>query len=107
MNDVIVYSKPDNKIILKEEDIKNKIDGYKYQIFRPFMEKLEREKQNEIRRSEILRGIKDSYLKKDIEKKFGIERAMIDMKLKKEYSELNELVKTFEQNLKKDRKKNF
>ena len=106
INDVYIYNKADNyKVICEEEKIQNRIDEYKNQIFRPFLEKLEREKQNECRRSELLEGINDSYMRKDMEKKFGVERAVINMKLKQEYMKLNEVVKNFEQNLRMNRKK--
>ena len=37
-----------------------------------------------------------------MEKKFGVDRALIDMKLKEEYKKLNEKVKKYERNLRNE-----
>ena len=78
------------------------MEEYKNKIFKSFCEKLEKEKNAEKEREEILNGITDESLKEKMEKKFGVDRALIDMKLKEEYKKLNEKVKKYERNLRNE-----
>ena len=105
-NDVLINIKSNNnshiKQLSEEEIIKSKVNIYKDQVFKLFMQKLENEKNNEGRRNVILNEIKDDFIKDKIEKKFAYDRAKINMKLNKEYEKLNVIVNGFERNLRSD-----
>ena len=63
-----------NKINLsKEEIIHNKLEIFKNKIYRPFLEKVEQEKQKEIKREQILKKINDPKIKENLETKYAME----------------------------------
>ena len=97
-----------NQLLSDEEIIKSKVTIYKDQVFKLFLKKLDNEKNNENKRNKLLKKVKDDIIKEKIEKKFALERAMINMKLNQEYMKLNVIVNGFERNLRNDCfKRNF
>ena len=102
INSGSIYNKTDininniNNSLNRERMIRNKIKVYKEKLSKPFLERIEKEKKNEYKRVEMLSKIKDKKLKKDMEKKFGIERGRIDMELTKEKKNINKAIKNYE-----------
>ena len=102
INSGSIYNKTDiniNNNLNREIIIRNKIRVYKEKLSKPFLERIEKEKKNEYKRVEMLSKIKDKKLKKDMEKKFGIERGRIDMELTKEKENINKAIKNYEKSL--------
>ena len=88
-----------NTNISNEQIIQNKLRIYKDIIYKPFLEKVEKEKLNEYRRIQILRKIHDPHIKNNLETKFGIERGKIDMELNKEKEKINKAIREYEAQL--------
>jgi hypothetical protein len=90
-----------NKINLsKEEIIHNKLEIFKNKIYRPFLEKVEQEKQKEIKREQILKKINDPKIKENLETKYAMERGKVDRELTKEKERINKAIKDYEDSLK-------
>jgi len=89
-----------NKINLsKEEIIHNKLEIFKNKIYRPFLEKVEQEKQKEIKREQILKKINDPKIKENLETKYAMERGKVDRELTKEKERINKAIKDYEDSL--------
>ena len=85
--------------LTKEEIIQNKLKIFKDKIYKPFWEKVEKEKKNEYKRIQILKKITDPSIKENLENKFAMERGKIDFELTQEKERINKAVKEYEDNL--------
>ena len=83
-----------------EHELKEKIRLFKIQIYKNFLKKIKDEKMNEIMRKKQLKIIKDETLRKNLETQFSLERALIDMRLRKESENLQKISKEYENKLK-------
>ena len=83
-----------------EHELKEKIRLFKIQIYKNFLKKIKDEKMNEIMRKKQLKIIKDETLRKNLETQFSLERALIDMRLRKESENLEKISKEYENKLK-------
>ena len=82
-----------------EDDLKEKIRLYKMKIYKNFLKKVKEEKNNEINRKKQLKTIKDRTLRKNLDIQFSRERALIDLRLRKESENLQKLAKEYENKL--------
>ena len=89
----------DNNGLTREEIIQNKLKIFKDKIYKPFWEKVEKEKKNEYKRIQILKKITDPSIKENLENKFAMERGKIDFELTQEKERINRAVKEYEDNL--------
>ena len=96
-----------NNNMSKEEIIQNKLKIYKEKLYKPFFDKVEKEKNNELKRVQILNSINDPTLKSNLENKFGIERGKIDLELNKEKEKINRAIKKYEKELIMNESKNM
>ena len=83
-----------------EHELKEKIRMFKIQIYKNFLKKIKEERHNEIMRKKQLEMIKDKTLRKNLEIQFSNERALIDIRLRKESESLQKLTKDYENRLK-------
>ena len=91
---------PNEKIgLTKEEIIQNKLKIFRDKIYKPFWEKVEKEKKNEYKRIQILKKITDPTIRENLETKFAIERGKIDFELTQEKDRINKAIKDYENNL--------
>ena len=88
-----------NNYITQEQIIQNKLKIYKDKMYKPFFDKVEKEKKKELRRTQILKSINDPIIKQNLETKFGIERGKIDLELTKEKEKINKAIKDYENEL--------
>ena len=92
--------KDDINDIYYEHELKEKIRLFKLQIYKNFLKKVKEEKNKEINRKKQLEMINDFTLRKNLEIQFSDERALIDMRLRKENENLQNIVKEYENRLK-------
>ena len=92
--------KDDINEIYYEHELKEKIRLFKLQVYKNFLKKVKEEKNKEIMRKKQLEMINDFTLRKNLEIQFSDERALIDMRLRKENENLQKLVKDYENRLK-------
>ena len=83
----------------KEEIIKNKVKIFKEKIYKQFMEKVENEKRNELKRIQILKKIDDPKIRENLETKFAIERGKVESELTKEKERIIKAIKDYEDSL--------
>ena len=88
-----------NNSITNDQIIQNKLRIYKDMIYKPFLEKVEKEKLNEYRRIQILKKIHDPNIKNNLETKFGIDRGKIDLQLTKEKEKIKKAIREYEAQL--------
>lgn len=89
----------DNEEIVYENEIAEKVRKFKVKIYKNFLNKLKVEKRNEALRNKQLEIITDMTLRKNMEIHFSKERALVDMRLKKESERLQKQAKEYESNL--------
>ena len=98
-----------NEKIKKEErrinninsmELKDKIRTFKLQLYKNFLNKVKEEKNKEMMRKKQLEMINDTTLRNNLEKQFSDERALIDMRLRKENENLRKIAKEYETKLK-------
>ncbi len=101
--------KKDNKDILTEDnkiyyesEIREKIKQYKEGLYREFFRHVEDEKLNENERNKQLENVHDPRKKHELEKRFSKERALVDLRLKRENQNIEEKVKSYEINLRQN-----
>jgi len=92
--------KDDINDIYYENELKEKIRLFKLKIYKNFLKKVKEEKNKEINRKKQLEMINDFTLRKNLEIQFSDERALIDMRLRKENENLQNIVKEYENRLK-------
>ena len=85
--------------ISQEQIIQNKLKIYKDRMYKPFLDKVEKEKNKEFRRVQILKKINDPKIKNNLETKFGIERGKVDLELTKEKKKINRAIRDYENQL--------
>ena len=85
--------------ITQEQIIQNKLRIYKDKMYKPFLDKVEKEKKKEYKRVQILKKISDPKIKNNLETKFGIERGIVDLELTKEKEKINKAIKDYENQL--------
>ena len=88
------------KDIHYEDELREKIRLFKVQLYKKFLTKVKKEKNNEILRRKQLKMIKDETLRNNLEIQFRNERALIDIRLRKENENLQKLAKEYETRLK-------
>ena len=88
-----------NNYMTQEQIIQNKLKIYKDKMYKPFFDKVEKEKNKELKRLQILRSINDPTIKSNLETKFGIERGKVDLELTKEKEKINKAIKDYENEL--------
>ena len=86
--------------IYNENELKEKIRTFKLQLYKNFLKKVKQEKNKEIMRKKQLEMINDSTLRNNLEIQFSDERALIDMRLRKENENLRKIAKDYEIRLK-------
>ena len=86
--------------IYNENELKEKIRTFKLQLYKNFLKKVKQEKNKEIMRKKQLEMINDSTLRNNLEIQFSDERALIDMRLRKENENLRKIAKDYENKLK-------
>jgi hypothetical protein len=85
--------------ITQDQIIQNKLRIYRDIVYKPFLDKVEREKINEYKRIQILRRINDPEVKSTLENKFSIQRGKIDLELNKEKAKINKAIRDYETHL--------
>ena len=76
-----------------ESEIRDKVKQYKENVYREFFKHVEEEKQNEDKRNNQLKNVHDPKKKHELEKKFSKERAMVDLRLRRENKNIEEKIK--------------
>ena len=92
--------KDEKNDIYNENELKEKIRTFKLQLYKNFLKKVKQEKNKEIMRKKQLEMINDSTLRNNLEIQFSDERALIDMRLRKENENLRKIAKDYENKLK-------
>ena len=92
--------KDEKSDIYNENELKEKIRTFKLQLYKNFLKKVKQEKNKEIMRKKQLEMINDSTLRNNLEIQFSDERALIDMRLRKENENLRKIAKDYENKLK-------
>ena len=111
-NDIKDHETDNNKVdeekkeVLYEIDIEEKIKKYKKERYQPFIEMLEREKNNEFYRNENLKNITNEKAKKELEILYGKERTMVSLRLKKENEKIKLDIENYEKQIREEDKKN-
>ena len=96
----------EKKEVLYEIDIEEKIKKYQKERYQPFIEMLEREKNNELYRNENLKNITNEKAKKELEILYGKERTIVSLRLKKENEKIKLDIKNYEKQIREEDKKN-
>ena len=86
--------------IYNENELKEKIRVFKLQLYKNFLNKVKEEKNKEMMRKKQLETINDVILRNNLEIQFSEERALIDMRLRKENENLRKIAKEYETKLK-------
>ena len=86
--------------IYNENELKDKIRTFKLQLYKNFLNKVKEEKNKEMMRKKQLEMINDITLRNNLEIQFSDERALIDMRLRKENENLRKIAKEYETKLK-------
>ena len=86
--------------IYNENEVKEKIRVFKLQLYKNFLHRVKEEKNKEIMRKKQLEMINDVILRNNLEIQFSEERALIDMRLRKENENLRKIAKEYETKLK-------
>ena len=85
--------------VLYESEIRDKIKQYKENIYREFFRHVEEEKKNEDLRNKQLMNVHDPQKRHEMEKRFSKERALVDLRLKRENQNIQEKILSYEINL--------
>ena len=91
--------KEDNKkniVIYYESEIRDKIKQYKENVYREFFRHVEDEKKNEDLRNKELENVHDPVKKHELEKRFSKERALVDLRLRRENQNIEEKIRNYE-----------
>ena len=88
-----------NLDIAYEHEIEEKVRNFKVKVYKDFLKKIKVEKNNEILRNKQLEIISDMALKRNLENQFSRERALVDLRLKKESEIIKKKTKDYESNL--------
>ena len=96
----------DNRKVLFETEIRDKIREYKKERYQPFIKMLEREKINEDNRNKKLENIKDENEKSKLENQFGKERTLVSLRLKKENEKILLDVQNYEKKIREENEQN-
>ena len=96
----------DNKKVLFETEIREKIKEYKKERYQPFIQMLEREKNIEENRNLKLQNINDEFERQKLENQFGKERTLVSLRLKKENEKILLDIQNYENKLREENEKN-
>jgi hypothetical protein len=88
-----------NNNISQEQIIQNKLNIYKEKMYKPFLDKVEKEKNIEFKRVQLLKNIDDPILKSSLESKFGVQRGKIALELNKEKDKIIKSIKDYKKQL--------
>ena len=96
----------DEKRVLFETEIRDKIKEYKKERYQPFIKMLEREKILEENRNKKLEGVENEEERKKLENQLGKERTLVSLRLKKENEKVLLDIEKFEKNLREENERN-
>ena len=82
--------------VFYESEIREKIQQYKENIYREFFRHVEDEKQNEDLRNKQLMNVHDPQKRHELEKRFSRERALVDLRLRRENQNVEEKILSYE-----------
>ena len=85
--------------VFYESEIRDKIQQFKENIYREFFRHVEDEKQNEDLRNKQLMNVHDPQKRHELEKRFSRERALVDLRLRRENQNVEEKILSYEINL--------
>ena len=68
-------------------------------MYKPFLDKVEKEKNIEFKRVQLLKNIDDPILKSSLESKFGVQRGKIALELNKEKDKIIKSIKDYKKQL--------
>ena len=88
--------------VFYESEIREKIQQYKENIYREFFRHVEDEKQNEDLRNKQLMNVHDPQKRHELEKRFSRERALVDLRLRRENQNVEEKILSYEINLRQN-----
>ena len=89
-----------------ESELREKIKEFKENIYREFFRHVEDEKHNEDLRNKQLENVHDPIKRHELEKRFSKERALVDLRLKRENKNIEEKIHNFERDLRQKNMKN-
>ena len=79
-----------------ENEIRDKVQKYKQNAYREFFKHVEEEKKNEDLRNKQLENIHDPQKRHELEKRFSRERALVDLRLRRENQNVKDNVISYE-----------
>ena len=82
--------------VLYESEIREKIQQYKENMYREFFRHVEDEKHNEDLRNKQLMDVHDPQKRHELEKRFSRERALVDLRLRRENQNVEEKIVNYE-----------
>ena len=97
--------KEDSKKSIKiyyESEIRDKIKQYKENIYREFFKHVENEKKNEDLRNQKLQNVHDPRERHELEKRYSKERALVDLRLRRENQNIEEKIRNYEMKLRQN-----
>ena len=92
--------------IYYESEIRDKVKQFKENVYKEFFNHVEDEKHNEDLRNKQLENIHDPRKRHELEKRFSKERALVDLRLKRENKNIQEKIRIYEINLRKNNANN-
>ena len=101
-NKIVTEDNKKDIIIYYESEIRDKIKQYKENIYREFFKHVEDEKKNEDLRNKELENVHDPIKKHELEKRFSKERALVDLRLRRENQNIEEKIRNYEIRLRKN-----
>lgn len=96
----------EQKKVLYETEIEEKINKYRKERYQPLIEMLEKEKINEFYRNKNLKNIKNENSKKELENIYGKERTLVSLRLNKEHEKIKLDIKNYEKQIREEDQKN-
>ena len=95
-NKIVTEDNKKDIIIYYESEIRDKVKQYKENVYREFFKHVEDEKKNEDLRNKELENIHDPIKRHDLEKRFSKERALVDLRLRRENKNIEEKIRNYE-----------
>ena len=92
--------------IYYESEIRDKVKQFKENVYKEFFNHVEDEKHNEDLRNKQLENIHDPRKRHELEKRFSKERALVDLRLKRENKNIQEKIRIYEINLRENNDNN-
>ncbi len=92
----------ENNKIYYESEIRDKVKQYKENVYKEFFNHVEDEKRAEDLRNKQLENVHDPQKRHELEKRFSKERALVDLRLKRENKNIQEKIRVYEMNLRQN-----